>query len=856
MVAASTERPLVLVVDPDRSARAVLEVALSRDGFDVWSAETADQGLAVLRRGRTPDVIDLESDLGQGGAGFAFCAQLRGEPRTSRVPVVLLARADDANVANLAEVVGVDEAVQKPAFARDVVALVRFELVRHRSSPGALLRFGARTLPPAHLLRALLTSARAGVVSLAGGLATVRFADGAVVDAQFGTRWGIDALVRALALTTTDYTISLEPVARTTGFSCSLRDFVALVLPRLSKWSQISARSLPLDAVLAVDFGRLAHALPSMPDDINRIVQLFDGRRRVHDVLVDSTFDELLTLEVATRLYLMGVVGPVPGGAVTEAQLRAAPRLFEPRSAEAEDLMRQLFDGVTEIRAADVEPAKVDDDAEWSVPPAAHDLDVDDPAGGWQAAAIPESHVFDGVEDEVARTLAAFNPPTVVEPREPRAEERPVAAFAQGDDVVDDSLEAAFRSATGDDEAQAVMVGDPTPPSPARRFSADDRQERIITPVLNPVVQLPPAVGDATAEGPAPLSAALAPVSEGADAEPGAPGTGVAHGLTPVDERSARADMPPPTTLPVRIVKAPQIGSEADSRAAFSAAQPEHPVPVQTVDREAAFFAAEPEAFEDTVPAQSGAAVVDPEAAFFTAAQPEAFEDTVSAQPGAAVVDPEAAFFTAEPEAFEDTVPAQTGAQPRRVGVLLLALAAAALLVAVGVEALSRAPDLAHVSTGAVIAAPTPVAPAPAVSPELPAATLEPVALVEPEVEAAPEALDVTEALSDGVRAYQRGEYTKAVAILEQVVADAPASVQGWLVLGQARYDAGDAKGAREAAATVLKLDPKHAGVHVLLATIAYDANDKVTMRQELETYLSLEPEGPHAAEAKALLQR
>ncbi|MDX2013432.1 MAG: response regulator [Myxococcaceae bacterium] len=802
MVAASPERPLVLVVDPDRSARAVLEVALSRDGFDVWSAETSDQGLAVLRRGRTPDVIVLESYLGQSGDGFAFCAQLRGDARTARVPVVLLARADDANVANLAEVVGVDEAVQKPAFARDVVALVRFELVRHRSSTGAPLRFGARSLPPAHLLRALLTSARSGALSLADGRATVRFSDGAVVEAQFGARWGIDALVRALALTTGDYTVRLEPVVRTTGFACSLRDFVAQVLPRLSKWSQISARSLPLDAVLAVDFGRLAHALPSMPDDINRIVQLFDGRRRVHDVLLDSTFDELLTLEVATRLYLMGVVGPVPGGAVTEEHLRAAPRLFEPRSAEAEDLMRQLFDGVTEIRAADVEPAKVDDDAEWSVPAAAHDLDVDDPAGGWQAAGIPESHVFDGVEDEVARTLAAFNPRTVVEPREPRAEERPVAAFAQGDAVgVDDSLEAAFRSATGDDEAQAVMVGDPTPPSPARRFSADDRQERVITPVLNPVVRI--EVGpsaEALAEVRPALSMALAAGSN----------------VTVSDEERSSAghatsvDFTPSPT-PVRM--APSAG----------------PAPVRPI----------------------GAAAVSLPVRVVTdaATQPQV----------ATAVDPEAAFFATEPEAFEDTVPAQTSAQPRRVGVLLVALAAAALLVAVGLEwVLSRAPEAAEVPMGAVLTAPAPVAPPVVAAAEAlaPVAELEPVVVAEPEVEAAPEALDVSEALADGVRSYQRGEYTKAIAILEQVVADEPKSVQGWLVLGQARYDAGDAKGAREAATTVLSLDPKHAGVHVLLATIAYDANDRVTMRQELETYLSLEPEGPHAAEAKALLRR
>ncbi len=743
----SSERPLVLVVDPDRSARAVLEVALSRDGFDVWSAESADQGLAVLGRGRTPDVIVLESDLGQSD-GFAFCAELRGDARTAKVPVVLLAQANDANVANLAEVVGVDEAVQKPAFARDVVALVRLELVRHRSTTGAALRFNARTLAPAHLLRALLTSTRSGAITLAEGRATLRFTAGEVIDARFGERWGIDALVRALALTSQEYTVRLEPVVRTGGFACSLKDLVAQVLPRLAKWGQVSARSLPLDAVLAVDFLRLAQALPSMPDDVNRIVQLFDGRRRVQDVLLDSTFDELLTLEVATRLYLMGVVGPV-AGAASEEELKAAPRLFEPRSAEAEDLMRQLFDGLTEIRAADVEPAPTDD-ADWVAPAlAGAELQVDDPAGGWQAAALPESHVFDEMEEEVARTLAAFNPPTVVEPREARVEERPVAAFADGKVEADDSLEVAFRSATGDREAQAVMADDPTPPSAQRRFTEDDRQERIITPVLNPVVRVE-----------APVAAPIV----------------------------ASATVMPVEALPVRIVK-------------------------------------------DTAPSTSLAApALEAEAAFF------ATDDAV---------------------AFEDTISSNTAEKPRRVGALLVGLGVAAVLAAIGVEWLtSNAPKLPEVPVVAVLNVP----PAPVAAPVevLPApAALEPVAVVEPElVLAEPEVLDVSEALADGVQAYQRGEYRKAVSVLEQVVTDDPRSVQGWLVLGQARYDASDAKGAREAAQKVLELDPKHAGVHVLLATVAHDAGDKATMRQELETYLSLEPAGPHAAEAKALLGR
>ncbi len=744
----SSERPLVLVVDPDRSARAVLEVALARDGFDVWSVESAEQGLGVLRRGRTPDVIVLESELA-GGDGFSFCAELRGNQKTARVPVVLLASPDDENVGNLAEVVGVDEYVQKPAFARDVAALVRFELVRHRATVGQPLRFHTKNLPASHLLRALLTSARAGTLSLADGQASLSFRDGAIVQAQFGQRWGIDAVVRGLALTFAEYTVTLAPVSVSSGFQCGLRDYVGQVLPRLTRWSSLVLRSLPLDAVLAVDFARLAQSLPSMPDDVNRIVQLFDGRRRVQQVLVDSAFDEVLTLEVGTRLYLMGVIGPVATEQDEALVPKQAPRLFEPRSAEAEDLMRQLFDGSLEIRSSDVEPAMVDED-DWTVVGASSDLEVEDPAGGWTAAALPDAHFTDGLEADVAAKLSAFNVPTVVEPQEPPVEHQPVADFADGQIVAEGgSMEGALRAVTGDEtaalkdlERAKVPDEDPTPPSSTRRFLLE--QERIVTPLLTPVVE-------------------VAPLAE------------ATHALT---------------------IEGNIVSTVPEQVAAIAA-----PLPV-AADLESAFFSAPVET---------------------------------------------------DPAAFEDTLPThapQPVKSKSRVG-LLVGLGVAAVLVTVAGEWLiDAAPRGTSELAQAALVAP---APAPTIATAAPLPALE---AVELEVEPAPvEVVDVSEPLADGVRAYQAGEYQKAVAVLEQVVADEPGSLQGWLVLGQARYDAGNTVGAKEAAARVEEIDPKNAKVHLLLATIAHDAADKVTMRAEVEKYLELAPNGEHAAEAKALLR-
>jgi CheY-like chemotaxis protein len=692
--------------------------------------------------------------------GFSFCSELRGATKTAHVPVVLIARPDDENVWNLAEVVGADEVIQKPAFARDVAAMVSVELSRHRAGTSTLLRFQAKAQSPALMLRALLASRRSGILTLADGTATVAFRRGVIVKARAGERWGVDALVRALMLTAQDYTLSLEMPAADSDFTCSLKDYVTQVLPRLWKWQSLESRSLPFDAVLGVDFSQLATSLPSLPDEVNRVVQLFDGHRRVHDVLMDSPFDPTLTMEVATRLYLMGVIGPLQVSAEAPASKRAAPKLFEPAtSSPPDDVMRRLFDdSVTSPPSS--EGAALSVAPEWSVSPG-EDLKLEDPVGGWQSTSLGDAQLADGLSNDLANRLAAFQVATVVEPAERRASEKPMADFASGRAPIDESLESAVLQAVGDEDI-VDNDPDPTPPSSRRMFSDADHQFGIVTPVLTPVVR-----AEMAATGPAPSFQTLAPLA-GSDTE----------GVTSVSSSMAFA---------------------APGLARFN---------------------------EDAVLDETTEGVV--------------FEES-------------------------ETSSGETRLKKRSVGYLLAGLAVLAILSAVGLESLrtSRPAEpkvlegASSVSAGtALVEAPSSVEKAveapPVVEPAAPTASGDDDSDLAPIVPL----VDVSEPLSDGVRAYQRGEYKKALAILEQVVADDPRSVQAWLVLGQTRYDVNDVEGAKSAAVRVRELDPRNGQVHILLATIAHDAQDRATMRQELEAYLAVEPQGIHAAEAKALLAR
>lgn len=498
--APATRRPLVLVIDPDVTARSVLEVALTRDGFDVWSADNSEQGLELMAVERVPDVVVLESVL-DGEDGFSLVAQLRGTARTSGVKVFLLARASEGNVADLAEVVGVDGFIQKPAFARDVSALVRLELAR---SDGAPMTFQATHLPAAQLLRALLSTPRSGRMTLADGRGQLTFRAGRVTDVRFEGKGDLEALTRALAFTRGAYTVRLEPVAPTDELVCALRDLVQRVMPRLARWTRVLERSLPLDAKLGVEFARLSNWLGTMPDEVNQVVRLFDGHRSVEGVILDSPFDETLTLEIATRLYLMGVVGPVEKKSDEVLVLRRAPKLFEPRPTEVEELMQQLFAGQVEIRGEEPGVGLSSDD--WFHAPEGTGLETTDPAGGWKAVAPTE--LTKDLAPELQAQLSAFEIPMQLEAIEPSPAPQAVNDFVHAaPEASPASMEQVLQAATGDAEAkvrpEAVAPGVPAPmpelaSAPAGqaaelRRHLDDPQERIITPILTPVAVAPEA---------------------------------------------------------------------------------------------------------------------------------------------------------------------------------------------------------------------------------------------------------------------------------------------------------------------------------------------------------------------------
>ncbi|WP_026405657.1 response regulator transcription factor [Actinomadura rifamycini] len=123
----------ILLVEDDPSARAGLEMALTRQGHGVTARATGEDGLGALRALR-PEIAILDVML-PGIDGIEVCRRIR---RDDTLPVILLtARGDDLDVV-LGLEAGADDYVIKPVEPRVLDARIR--AVLRRAEQGGLDR--------------------------------------------------------------------------------------------------------------------------------------------------------------------------------------------------------------------------------------------------------------------------------------------------------------------------------------------------------------------------------------------------------------------------------------------------------------------------------------------------------------------------------------------------------------------------------------------------------------------------------------------------------------------------------------------------------------------------------------------
>lgn len=158
MVQGGEKRPVtVLVADDSASIRSLVRITLTSQGWTVIEAETAERAMAMARE-RQPDLAILDITFGETGPdGLAVCAELKADPETAAIPIIVLTAHDDPAERRRADAAGANAFVGKPFGPLELMNVSR-DLIA--AAPGApalgIFLLDAGAVEPTVLERALI----------------------------------------------------------------------------------------------------------------------------------------------------------------------------------------------------------------------------------------------------------------------------------------------------------------------------------------------------------------------------------------------------------------------------------------------------------------------------------------------------------------------------------------------------------------------------------------------------------------------------------------------------------------------------------------------------------------------------
>lgn len=137
----------VLVVEDEPAIQELLATTLIRAGYDVQRATDANVAMDSLRN-TLPDMILLDWML-PGRSGLAFAREVRSNPRTKAVPIIMVTARVEENSKVIGLEHGVDDYITKPFSPRELLA--RIKAVLRRRAPHSTddaVKIGSLVLDP------------------------------------------------------------------------------------------------------------------------------------------------------------------------------------------------------------------------------------------------------------------------------------------------------------------------------------------------------------------------------------------------------------------------------------------------------------------------------------------------------------------------------------------------------------------------------------------------------------------------------------------------------------------------------------------------------------------------------------
>ncbi len=307
----------LLLVDADPRSVRVLEVSLKKAGYSVT---TARDGLDALQKVElsTPDLVLSDTRLPKLD-GYAFVRRLKEKPEWAQIPVVFLTSQKSVEDKIRGLELGVEDYLTKPIFVRELLARVNLLLARRaqenivtQKGPAGRTRFSGsiEDMAVVDLLQTFEVSRKSGVVHLTNGAAQahIYFREGKLVDAELGPLRGEEVIYRTLIWNEAEFEVEFREVKNEDLIATPTQGILMEGMRRVDEWGRLTEQLPPLSTVFEIDDGQLAERLNEIPDELNGILRLLDGRRSLMQIVDESPFEDLSTLATISKLFFEGLL--------------------------------------------------------------------------------------------------------------------------------------------------------------------------------------------------------------------------------------------------------------------------------------------------------------------------------------------------------------------------------------------------------------------------------------------------------------------------------------------------------------------------------------------------------------------
>jgi len=401
----------LLVVDADAKSLRVLEVSLKKAGFSVTTAVNGADALEKVQIS-PPDLILSDTRMPEMD-GFTFCKRLKEQSELATVPFVFLTSQKSIEDKIRGLELGVEDYLTKPIYIKEIIT--RLTLLLQKRDRERLERRGTKTkfsgtlgdMGIIDLIQTIDISRKSGVIHLGTGphAGAIYFRDGKVIDAEIGRLKGAEAVYRFLTWNEGHFEIEFRPVRRSDVIELSSQGLLMEGMRRLDEWGRMLEQLPPLTTVFDVDYHVLADRLGEIPDEVNAILRLFDGKRTLIQVVDDCDCGDLPALSTVSKLYFEGLIFAVDGATA------APPANEQPRDSGAE-----LALGPDEAMEAN--------DAHGAALVPAEDHAPGHALEATTAEVVPEVAALEAAAFAIEPTRPSFEEPDHIEPTRPAVAER------------------------------------------------------------------------------------------------------------------------------------------------------------------------------------------------------------------------------------------------------------------------------------------------------------------------------------------------------------------------------------------------------------------------------------------------